>query len=224
MADQTIQFENLGEMAIETWHQAVAIWHSGGWAMYAIAAAAFVMFAVGVNVYVKLLGKGYLFIREKTWRRWIEKPDERRGAVGELMNNLTGATTVKDVSSTFAALRASEIAPIERDLRVMKVCVSAAPLLGLLGTVTGMLTTFGALATGSGGDKTMGLIAEGISEALVTTETGLVVALPGLLFHYHLVRNHERYKAFFAHLETAFALHRYGRSPRGRHGASRKAA
>jgi len=179
MADQTIQFENLGEMAIETWHQAVAIWHSGGWAMYAIAAAAFVMFAVGVNVYVKLLGKGYLFIREKTWRRWIENPEERRGAVGELMNNLTGAATVKDVSSTFAALRASEIAPIERDLRVMKVCVSAAPLLGLLGTVTGMLTTFNGMVDQVG--NRFDSVVTGISEALITTQTGLVISIPALV-------------------------------------------
>jgi biopolymer transport protein ExbB len=48
----------------------------------------------------------------------------------------------------------------------------------------------------------MGMIAKGISEALITTETGLVVALPGLFFRYQLVRKHERYKAFLAHLET----------------------
>jgi len=48
----------------------------------------------------------------------------------------------------------------------------------------------------------MGLVAEGISEALVTTETGLVIALPGLFFQYQLVRKHERYKAFLARLET----------------------
>jgi hypothetical protein len=74
--------------------------------------------------------------------------------------------------------------------------------LGLLGTVTGMLATFGALATGSGGDKTMGLVAEGISEALVTTETGLIIALPGLFFQYQLSRQLDRYKAFLAHLEA----------------------
>ena len=84
----------------------------------------------------------------------------------------------------------------------MKVCVTAAPLLGLLGTVMGMLTTFGALASGSGGEKTMAMVAGGISEALITTETGLVIALPGLFMQYQLARKYERYKAFLAHLET----------------------
>ena len=59
-----------------------------------------------------------------------------------------------------------------------------------------------ALATGSGGDKTMAQVASGISEALITTETGLVIALPGLFFHYQLVRKQERFKAFLAHLQT----------------------
>jgi len=94
---------------------------------------------------------------------------------------------------------------------MMKICVSAAPLLGLLGTVTGMLTTFGALSTGAGGDKTMSMVAGGISEALITTETGLVVALPGLFFQYQLGRTYERYKAFLAHLETVCTQSLYRR-------------
>ena len=55
----------------------------------------------------------------------------------------------------------------------------------------------------------MSLVAEGISEALVTTETGLVIALPGLFFQYQLVRKHERYKAFLAHLETVCTQRAY---------------
>ena len=113
-----------------------------------------------------------------------------------------GAGSLKQANVFFEDLRSSEITPFERDLRVMKICVTASPLLGLLGTVTGMLATFGALASGSGGEKTMGMIAEGISEALITTETGLVIALPGLFFQYKLSRMLERYRVFLSHLET----------------------
>ena len=61
--------------------------------------------------------------------------------------------------------------------------IAAAPLLGLLGTVSGMVTTFESLAAPSGGRSMEGL-AQGISEVLVATESGLLVALPALLFVY----------------------------------------
>jgi len=190
------------EQFMVLWQQALAIWLSGGWAMIAIASIALVMFSLGMHVYLRLSGKGFTSVREKTWRHWINHPNERKGPIGELLDFVTGGNSIKDTAAFFEELRTTEIAPFDRDLRVMKICVSAAPLLGLLGTVTGMLATFAALASGSGGDKTMGLVAEGISEALVTTETGLVIALPGLFMHYLLVRKLERYKAFLAHLEA----------------------
>jgi biopolymer transport protein ExbB len=169
------------------------------------------MFTLGLHVQLKLRGKGLQARRGKTWRRWIDHPAERRGPIGVLLDSAMASTSLEDAAVYFEAWRATEIAPVARDLRVMQICVSAATLLGLLGTVTGMLATFGALASGSGGEKTMGLVAEGISEALITTETGLVIALPGLFFNYHLVRKHERYKAFLAHLETVYTQTVYRR-------------
>ncbi|MBI1387200.1 MAG: hypothetical protein GC154_01970 [bacterium] len=184
------------------WSQAVEIWLSGGWAMIAIAITALVMFALGMHVYFRLSEKGFNSVPEKKWRHWINHPEERKGPIGELLDFVTGGSSIEDTSVFFEELRVTEVAPFERDLRVMKICVSTAPLLGLLGTVTGMLSTFAALASGAGGDKTMAMVAKGISEALITTETGLVIALPGLFFQYQLTRKHERYKAFLAHLET----------------------
>jgi hypothetical protein len=58
--------------------------------------------------------------------------------------------------------------------------VTAAPLLGLLGTVRGMVGTFESLS-GHSAEKTMAGLARGISEVLVATESGLVVAIPALL-------------------------------------------
>ena len=184
------------------WGEAVEIWVSGGWAMIAIAVIAFVMFAVGVHIHLRLRAKARIAVAESRWRRWIDHPRERDGEPGEMLDMVTGGRTLEETAFFFEQLRATETAPFERDLRVMKVCVSAAPLVGLLGTVTGMLTTFGALASGSGGDKTMAMVAKWISEALITTETGLVIALPGLFFQYQLARRYSRYRAFLAHLET----------------------
>jgi biopolymer transport protein ExbB len=191
------------------WQQAVEIWFSGGWAMVAIAAIAMVMFSLGLHVHFKFRQKGFLAVPEKKWRHWINHPKERKGPIGEMLDFVSGSNSLKETREFFDELRVTEIAPFDRDLKVMKICVGAAPLLGLLGTVTGMLATFGALSSGSGGEKTMGLVAEGISEALVTTETGLMIALPGLFFQYMLARNNERYKAFLAHLETVCTQKKY---------------
>ena len=193
----------------DLWQQAVSIWLSGGWGMIALATNALIMAALGMNVLFRLREKQYQSVPEKTWRHWINHPQERKGKIGDLLDFVTGTDSLKQSSIFFEELRSTEIAPFERDLRVMKICVAAAPLLGLLGTVTGMLATFGALATGAGGEKTMGMIAEGISEALITTETGLVIALPGLFFQYHLSRKLESYRIFLTHLETIYTQKLY---------------
>ena len=63
-------------------------------------------------------------------------------------------------------------------------CIAAAPLLGLLGTVGGMMKTFRIITEFGIGNP--GLLSEGISMALITTQAGLVVAFPCLLFHNYL--------------------------------------
>lgn len=70
---------------------------------------------------------------------------------------------------------------IESGLNLLKIIAMVAPLLGLLGTVTGMIITFQMITLfGAGDPKTM---AGGISQALVTTVLGLVVAIPTVLMH-----------------------------------------
>jgi biopolymer transport protein ExbB len=61
----------------------------------------------------------------------------------------------------------------------------------------------------------MGMIAGGISEALITTEAGLVMALPGLLLHYLISRKNDGYKAFLAHLENVCVQAHHLRMERG---------
>ena len=74
-----------------------------------------------------------------------------------------------------------EIPKLESSLTLIKIIAAVAPLLGLLGTVTGMIITFQSITIfGAGDPKTM---AGGISSALVTTVLGLIVAIPTLLAH-----------------------------------------
>ena len=74
-----------------------------------------------------------------------------------------------------------ESAPLESGLSFIKVLYVVAPLLGLLGTVVGMIATFQMITLFGTGDPRM--MAGGISTALVTTVLGLVVAIPLTLFH-----------------------------------------
>ncbi len=77
-------------------------------------------------------------------------------------------------------------------LSIIGVFAGVAPLLGLLGTVMGMITTFDVISMfGTGNAKAM---AGGISEALITTQTGLLVAIPGLYMHNFLQARSEKLK------------------------------
>jgi biopolymer transport protein ExbB len=76
-------------------------------------------------------------------------------------------------------------------LSFVAMSASAAPLLGLLGTVTGMINTFKLITVfGTGDARTL---SSGISEALVTTEFGLIVAIPSLLLYAYLSRRSQRF-------------------------------
>ncbi len=74
-----------------------------------------------------------------------------------------------------------DVPKLERGLPTIKIMAAVAPLLGLLGTVTGMIKTFQAITLFGTGDPK--LMAGGISEALVTTVMGLVTAIPLVLLH-----------------------------------------
>ena len=68
---------------------------------------------------------------------------------------------------------------LERFIGVLGTIASISPLLGLLGTVLGMIRTFNTLSTGGAGNPMA--LAGGIAEALITTAAGLTVAIPALL-------------------------------------------
>ena len=85
---------------------------------------------------------------------------------------------------------------------VLGAMIAAAPLLGLLGTVSGMVKTFESLADRVG-QKSMEGLAQGISEVLVATESGLAVALPALLLVYLAHRAVRRNQQHLQRLEAA---------------------
>jgi len=84
---------------------------------------------------------------------------------------------VDQVKSRFAEILSAYLYEVDSKRGYLLVLITTAPLMGLLGTVMGMLTTFAGLAVSTGG-STVDQIAAGISEALITTQTGLIIAIP----------------------------------------------
>ncbi len=156
---------------------------TGGWVMIPVAATSLLMWT--------LIGERLMTFR-KLGRRDIELQDAVHAVQGTPVNAFghgLRATLVRsflrqrtgEVELDRRILRecSMRIEPvIERNLAVIAVLGSIAPLLGLLGTVSGMITTFTVIAElGTGNARPL---AGGISEALVATQAGLLVAIPGL--------------------------------------------
>ena len=87
---------------------------------------------------------------------------------------------------------------LEKGMSLLGTLVNAAPQLGLLGTVTGMIAAFSALTRN--GTSTAKIVAGGISEALYTTAFGLIVAIPALVFYNYFNR---RIDVIVAEMERA---------------------
>jgi biopolymer transport protein ExbB len=83
-----------------------------------------------------------------------------------------------------------EVTEMEKFLDLLATIAAVSPLLGLLGTVTGMIDTFAVVRTVGVGDPLQ--MSGGISEALISTAGGLVVAIPALFFHRFFIRKVDR--------------------------------
>jgi len=97
-----------------------------------------------------------------------------------------------------------EMPRLERFLPTLAVLAAIAPLLGLLGTVTGMINTFKVITVVGTGDPRM--MSGGISEALLTTQFGLAVAIPIMMIHHFLTRRVDKIAGDMEEKGTAFAV------------------
>ncbi|MGB6189793.1 MAG: MotA/TolQ/ExbB proton channel family protein [Aeromonas molluscorum] len=111
--------------------------------------------------------------------------------LGEMLTAYQGhkGDNIEDLESKLDEVILRNVPTLEKGVGIIKLIASVAPLLGLLGTVVGMIATFQAITLFGTGDPK--LMAGGISEALVTTMQGLVVAVP-MLFLYTVVQTQSR--------------------------------
>jgi biopolymer transport protein ExbB len=113
---------------------------------------------------------------------------------GLLRHNISLA----DMERAIEAAGQHEVSLLTANLRLLGVVANLAPMLGLLGTVVGMIKAFNVISQSGTGNP--GLVASGISEALVTTAAGLIVGIPALAAYHYFRAKIDRYVYEMEHI------------------------
>jgi biopolymer transport protein ExbB len=117
--------------------------------------------------------------------------------------------TNRNYSLSNAFVRASnqELTRYQQGMATLDTAITAAPLLGLLGTVTGMMRTFGALGSGTNIAESAGQITGGVAEALIATMCGLAIAVSCLIPYNYLNARTEQAKQEIADASHALEIY-----------------
>ena len=166
------------------------LFRHGGPIMWPIALVSFVTLTMVLERTVFLLqdrgtkepavvAKMFELIEQNNFEGAIRHGQKSKDSLARILGE---ALTYKEYSLSSAFLRAAsiEVDRIQQGISVLDTCVTAAPLLGLLGTVTGMMNTFGALGEGDIA-ASASKITGGVGEALIATACGLCIAIIGLI-------------------------------------------
>jgi biopolymer transport protein ExbB len=167
----------------------------GGAVMIPLAIGSIIALALGVERFISLTkervlpgdflkGLGEAWERDPSGQAAEEFCDKSGGAAGHVFK--AGISWREEghqaVYKAIEDAGAREADKMKRSLRPLSIIASVSPLLGLLGTVYGMIESFQATATSGGAAKTADL-ANGIYEALVSTAAGLTIAIPVMLLY-----------------------------------------
>ncbi|WGI26924.1 MotA/TolQ/ExbB proton channel family protein [Halomonas alkaliantarctica] len=177
---------------LEALAQQPSLWErfqQGGYVGYVVVALGILGMIIGLGQYLYLV---VVSLRVKRQRQSLDQLQDNN-PLGRVLLRFEGM----DKHQTPEALEArldeavlAELPRLERSQPMVKLLAAIAPLLGLLGTVTGMIVTFQAITVFGTGDPQ--LMAGGISQALVTTVLGLITAVP-LLFVQTALAGRSRY-------------------------------
>lgn len=180
----------------------VTVWElvkSGGWMMLPIILSSIAAMAIVAErlwtlrasrvTPEHLLGQVWVWIKDKQLNKEKLKELRANSPLGEILaaglaNSKHGREIMKECIEEAAARVIHEL---ERYINALGTIAAMAPLLGLLGTVLGMIDIFSAF-TGSGMTTNASVLAGGISKALITTAAGLMVGIPAVFFHRFLQR------------------------------------
>ena len=132
------------------------ILQSGGWVMIMLAVLALILYVTAFDL-AYYVYSGNLGGKMTSWLVWIRDPSKANGQVGEIIQYTQGGDAdAKRIQQRFEQVRYETSSRVSHRLVLLNTLVAAAPLAGLLGTVIGMLGTFGGLA--AGGSESMALV------------------------------------------------------------------
>ena len=171
-----------------------------GWVLIPLALASVAGWFV---VFRRLIGLRRLdWRRNAEWRKSLASGDHSRFLAGlsrRDRSTLAGSTLVSVYQARQAGREAMEarldealkfgIPELEKSLSTLAILASAAPLMGLLGTVSGIVRTFQVISAFGTGNQAM--MSDSIAESLLATQNGLLVAFPLLLMHVYLTSRAE---------------------------------
>ena len=187
------------EVILEFWKEASLAWQKGGFLMPVLGLLSLYTYYLAFDLWLRLRtvipSDLKAFPREK-WGAF-----KGGGLVDGIMRYCMGDHgDAKETRKKFDQIRSGDSSYLNRRLRFLMVLATSAPLIGLLGTVVGMLRTFDGLSMQD--SYKMDTVASGISQALVTTQTGLLVSIPALAFIHLLQRRKKAWLTCINRLES----------------------
>lgn len=175
---------------------------SGGWVMIPLFCLGIIAFFLAARLMLFLRRANFRKTSAATCEEWVRDTSKAQGTVGEIIRySQDGVNSISDIQSRFSEIRVAEVPRLSQNITLLMILINTAPLLGLLGTVLGMLTTFYGISLG-GSESTTNIVADGIHVALITTQMGLTLAIPGYVVVYFLKQKVIDYEAFLVRLES----------------------
>ena len=178
------------------------ILEKGGWVAYVLAILSlFLWYALGF----RFLALRSRYLKQSPKSLVYDQSIESGDFIGHMIVQIRKIfkTNIKDPEIAFRSLVADFHSSLNLHRQTIRSIVIVAPLLGLLGTVIGMIETFSSLQDSALFSQSGG-IAGGISQALITTQMGLVVAIPGLLIGRKLDSQQEEIENYIEQVKSLF--------------------
>ena len=195
---------------MEALHRAIDYLLQGGWIMSPLILCSVIMWTLIVERLYFFYGLGRQDIRIREAIRFLQRrnPEHKgKGLRARIVEAFARERTgIESLDKNILYHCALKLRPqLRRHLAVIAVLATVAPLLGLLGTVIGMVHTFNVISLfGTGNVKGL---SSGISVALITTQSGLIVAIPGLFLSGYLYRRAARFEMRLEEIAAVLMRH-----------------